>query len=179
MTDLELVRDHLTGSPSALEALIERHRGPLMGFFRGRVGEQRAEELHQELWARVERRLSGFDERAPFRALLWTAARRLVIDNHRRTEVRPKLVSLEVERASRQTPLSSLSHRELLAAIEAELDGMDPATAQVVRWRLTDNLTFKEIARKQDAKLNTVLSRMHRGVKQLRAALADHRMEAG
>ncbi|MCP4806863.1 MAG: sigma-70 family RNA polymerase sigma factor [Proteobacteria bacterium] len=149
-----------------------------MGFLRGRVGSERAEELHQELWARVERRLADFDGRAPFRALLWTAARRLVIDDHRRSEVRPKLVSLEVERASRQSPLSDLSHRQLLAAVERAMADLDPATAQVVRWRLSENLSFKEIAERQDAKLNTVLSRMHRGVKHLRVVLVDHK-EAG
>ncbi|HJN77600.1 MAG TPA: sigma-70 family RNA polymerase sigma factor [Myxococcota bacterium] len=181
MTDALLIADHLAGNPGALETLIARHRGPLMGFLRSRVGEQSAQDLHQELWTRVSRSLERYVDTGRFRAYLFTSARRLVIDHHRRGEARPKLVSLEVERAGRASPASDLAHRELLEAVEIALSELDPPTAEVVRMRLGENLSFKEIAAHQDARLNTVLSRMHRGLRRLRGALSEHSipLEAG
>lgn len=181
VTDAQLIADHLAGRPGALEALIARHRGPVMGFLRSRVGEETAQDLHQELWTRVSRSLERYVDTGRFRAFLFTSARRLVIDHHRRGEARPKLVSLEVERAGRTSPAADLAHRELLEAVEIALTELDPPTAEVVRLRLGENLSFKEIAAHQSAGLNTVLSRMHRGLKRLRVALSEHAapMEVG
>ena len=81
----------------------------------------------------------------------------------------------------RASPASDLAHRELLEAVEIALSELDPPTAEVVRMRLGENLSFKEIAAHQDARLNTVLSRMHRGLRRLRGALSEHSipLEAG
>jgi len=181
VTDAQLIADHLAGQPSALQALITRHKGPLMGYLRARVGEETAQELHQDLWAKVSKSLERYVDTGRFRAFLFTSARRLVIDHHRRGEARPTLVSLEVERAGRSSPASDLAHRQLLEAVELALAELDPATAEVVRMRLGENLSFKEIAARQDARVNTVLSRMHRGIRRLRVALSEHAapMEAG
>lgn len=181
VTDAQLIADHIAGRPGALQTLIQRHKGPLMGFLRARVGPESAQDLHQELWTRVSRSLDRYVDTGRFRAFLFTSARRLVIDHHRRSESRPQLVSLEVERAGRTSPASDLAHRQLLEAVQIALSELDPPTADVVRMRLGENLSFKEIAARQDTGVNTALSRMHRGLKSLRVALADHAvpMETG
>ena len=169
MTDASLITAHQCGDLTAFGKLIERHQAALMGFLRRRVGED-AEELHQELWARVSRNLDSYTDDGRFRAFLFTAARRLVIDHHRRRSVRPELVGVEEIRAAVR-PRDTAAARELVDAVESALSEMSAETAEVVRMRLAGGVPFAEIAAHQGAPLNTVLSRMHRGLKTLRVAL--------
>ena len=169
-TDAALIDAHLKGEPGALSSLMARHRPPLMGFFVRRVGDD-AEELLQETWSRVERSLDRYQDDGRFRAYLFAIARRLTIDHHRRKAARPHLISLEDPPPVSCDPNDLTGYRELLDAVEVGLAKMNPRTADVVRLRLTDQLTFAEIAEIQGAPLNTVLSCMHRGLKQLRREL--------
>jgi len=169
-TDATLIAAHRQGNPDALARLMARHRRPLMGFFVRRVGDD-AEELYQELWTRVERSLDRYTDDGRFRAYLFAAARRLTIDHHRRVMARPHLVSCEEPPPIRCDPADLTGYRELLDAVEIGLGKMNARTADVVRLRLTEQLTFAEIAEIQGAPLNTVLSCMHRGLKQLRREL--------
>ena len=169
-TDGVLIDAHLRGDPQALARLMARHRPPLMGFFVRRVGDD-AEELFQELWAKVDRNLDRYHEDGRFRAYLFAIARRLTIDHHRRRAARPHLISLEEPPPVPCEPADLTGYRELLDAVEVGLANMNPRTADVVRLRLTEQLTFVEIAEIQGAPLNTVLSCMHRGLKQLRREL--------
>jgi RNA polymerase sigma-70 factor (ECF subfamily) len=179
MNDASLIAAHRHGDPLAFGALIERHREALMGFLRRRVGDD-AEELHQELWVRMSRNLDRYQGSERFRAILYTAARRLVIDHRRRRAARPSLVLVDGpkrERLTMETPgFATVGHdpiarSELVDAVEEALATLPPRMAEVVRLRLTEDLSFAEIAERQGAPLNTVLTRMHRGLKKLRAEL--------
>jgi len=181
MTDAALISAHRQGDPRAFRALMERHRSALMGFLRPRVGDE-AEELHQELWVRVARNLENYNKTERFRAVLFTAARRLVIDHRRRRAVRPALIlsgdqtamDSRYQAAVRSDPIA---RAELIEAVEGALGTLPPQMAEVVRLRLTEDLTFAEIAARQGAPLNTVLTRMHRGLKKLRVELTRRGQE--
>lgn len=178
MTDAALITAHCQGDPLAFRTLMERHRAALLGFLRPRVG-QDAEELHQELWVRVARNLANYDKTERFRAVLFTAARRLVIDHRRRRSVRPALVFSGDQSAmdtrhrapQRTDPIARAELAELIVDVEESLLTLPPQMAEVVKMRLTEDLTFAEIAAHQGVPLNTVLTRMHRGLKKLRAEL--------
>lgn len=173
--DTALLTAWRDGDGHAFGALVERHRGPLMGFLGRRVG-QDAEELHQEVWTRVARATGiAFPDDARFRAYLYTTARHLVVDHHRRRSARPELVFPELPAQGAVVPTveSSIAWQRLWADVHAALDKLSPPTAEVVRLRLVEDLSFAQIAQRQGAPLNTVLGRMHRGLKDLRAALAD------
>lgn len=170
VTDAALIESYRCGDVRALGELMARHRGSLMGFFTNRVGDD-AEELHQELWTKVERNLDRYRDDGRFRAFLFAAARRLTIDHHRRRAARPRLVSCETMPAGSCEPDDLVGYRELLGAVEDTLEKMNPNTAAVLRLRLTQQLTFAEIAQMRGQPLNTVLSYMHRGLKQLRREL--------
>ena len=170
VTDAALIDSYRHGDATALGQLMARHKGSLMGFFTRRVGDD-AEELHQELWTKVERNLDRYRDDGRFRAFLFAAARRLTIDHHRRRSARPLLVSCETVPAGSCEPDDLAGYRELADAVEKTLGEMNPNTAAVVRLRLTEQLTFAEIAELRGQPLNTVLSYMHRGLKQLRCEL--------
>lgn len=169
-SDTALIDAYRHGNARALSDLMDRHKRSLMGLFGRRVGED-AEELYQELWNKVVRSLDRYRDDGRFRAFLFAAARRLIIDHYRRRAARPHLVGCDEPPELAIEPVDAVAYNELVDAVEAALAGMNPATAEVMRLRLYRQLTFAEIAQMQGAPLNTVLSCMHRGLKKLRREL--------
>jgi len=179
MSDALLVSAHKAGDSQAIGTLMDRHKDSLMGFLVNRVGRD-AEDLYQETWVRVSTRLESYDERGSFRSWLFQVARRLVIDHHRRSNARISTVSAGSETlegaAHFLQPDQEIGAAQMAAVFQQVLDAMEPTMAEVVRWRLFDNLTFKEIAMRQGVPLNTALGRMHRGLNQIRDALTQHQL---
>lgn len=163
-------------APAPIEARIGRHQAGILAFLRRRCPGH-AEELAQEVWLRVARADPDCPTDAAFRAYAFATARRLLIDHHRRRAARVRLVPLDGAtgpiRTSPDRPDHHAHAAEVLAVVEATLDGMKPELAQVFRWRTTEDAPFKELARRQDCSINTALGRMHQATKTIRAALTE------
>ena len=171
MNDAHLIAAHLSGDSRAMGLLIDRHHAPLMQFLWTRVGRD-AEDLQQEIWSRVSRALPKYKERGTFRAWLFQIARRQVVDHHRRSQSRIRVLFGSVpDRPALASPHDELAARQLSDAIHVALEALSPEVAIVVSLRLTQDITFKEIAEQQNIPLNTALGRMHRGLRQIRSRL--------
>lgn len=155
-----------------LDERIGRHHGELVAFLARRV-QGEAEELAQETWIRVAGAAPDCADERTFRAYVFTIARHLLIDHHRRRSARVSLVPLEggLDPAGGDTPEQTLAAGQTLAVVERALAAMATDTAEVFRLRLTGDLSFKEIAGRQGVPLNTALGRMHNATKKVRAAL--------
>lgn len=157
-----------------LETRVDRHREELVGFLARRLGNPAdAEELAQEVWVRVARAAPDCPDEASFRGYLFTVARRLLIDHHRRPHNRAALVGLDAPLPDHsRSPEGELEAGQVLEVVEAALGGLKPELAEVFRWRTTEDVSFQEIAARQGCGLNTALGRMHRATKTIAAALA-------
>ncbi len=179
MSDSVLIAAHRDGDLNAMGYLMDRHRSSLMGFLVNRVGGD-AEDLYQETWTRVSRRLDDYEDRGSFRSWLFQIARRLVIDHHRRSGARVQLVSNTEDTIpsgiDNARPDQAIEAAQVAQVFQEVVDDMDPEMAQVVQWRLFDDITFAEIARRQGVPLGTALGRMHRGLNKLRAALQENQL---
>lgn len=174
MDDATLINAHLHGDTHAMSQLMNRHRASLMGFLVNRVGTE-AEDLHQEVWARVSSALPEYSNNGTFTAWIFQIARRLVIDHYRRTNARIRMVFPEDPTVPSQIgsigPDADLQERQIADTLESSLAEMKPEIADVVRWRLFEQTPFKEIAQRQNVPLNTALGRMHSGLKKIRSSL--------
>lgn len=163
--------DTSVNAVATLETRFETHRDALLGFLRRRIGGELAEELAQETWMRVVRADPDMSDERAFRAFVFTVARRLLIDHHRTRSRRPVAVPLDGELPSPWGPEHQVRADQVLAVVDQELSAMKPELAEVFRWRMTRDLSFKEIAAMQSCSLNTALGRMHQATKRLAAAL--------
>lgn len=178
MSDARLVSAHKAGDRQAMAVLMERHRDSLMGFLINRVGRD-AEDLYQETWSKVSAKIDAYEERGSFRSWLFQVARRLVIDHHRRAAARITTVHPTQEPDAASTidqPDQQVAAAQIAAIFDQAVEEMEPKMAEVVRWRLLEGLSFKEIALRQGVPLNTALGRMHRGLKHIRTRLTDHEL---
>ena len=79
----------------------------------------------------------------------------------------------ELVASTRQSPVECLHNRDSSSAIEAALSALPPEVRVVTVLALINELSYRDIAWVTDCPVGTVMSRLSRGRRQLRAALAD------
>jgi RNA polymerase sigma-70 factor (ECF subfamily) len=178
-TDQELVNQYRRGHVEALDVLIERYRRLLFGFILSRTsGTGDADEVFQETWFRVIRKIGSYRERN-FRGWLVRIARNIIIDRARR---RKPDVSLDAEPTGGRTladvipgndpgPRRRIEANDLGKAIAAAVAGLPDEQQEVFLMRVEADLSFKEIAKAQRVSINTALARMQYALAKLRPLL--------
>ena len=139
-----------------------------------------AEDLTQEVFVRVFRSLSSYTP-GTFEGWLHRITTNLFLDQARRKS-KIRFDALADDADSRlpgrmPSPDAQMADRMLDDDIEAALADLPPEFRAAVVLCDIEGLSYEEIADVLDAKLGTVRSRIHRGRKMLRTALA-HRAPA-
>lgn len=163
-------------------AALFRHFAPrIKGFLvRGGTDEALAEDLAQETMAALWRRASSFDPaRAQVSTWLYTIARNLRIDHHRRT-AQGSVEPPDDWDPEQQPEDAHLTPDELLRAAQRErgvqqaLAELAPEQALVLRLSFFDEHPHGRIAQDLGIPLGTVKSRIRLAVTQLRRVLEQY-----
>jgi RNA polymerase sigma-70 factor (ECF subfamily) len=180
-TDKDLVKRYLDGQVVALEELVNKYRAPLFGYIIDMTqGGQDAEEVFQETWFRVIKKIKSY-KHGNFFGWLVRIARNIVIDRARKKK--PEL-TLDKENENGTTQLESLadaihnpaerlSDHQTGARIRKEVDMLPADQKEVFLMRTKLDLPFKEIARIQGTSINTSLARMQYALQKLRSVLEE------
>lgn len=174
-------------------ALISEH---LDGLFRTALRLTRnranAEDLLQETFLRAWRSFHTFKPGTNVRAWLYRILMNAHIDAYRRTTREPEIVdqddvdefylyskvqdSDEFRRAG--NPEEALLSQLMEADVVGALDGLPDAFRSVVVLADIEGFSYKEIAEILNIPIGTVMSRLHRGRRQLQAKLWDYARRA-
>lgn len=154
--------------PSALD-LFERHHLAVFRFFRRMgVGVDDAEDLTQEVFLRVVKAVSAYQDRNLERAWVFRIARNVRLDGWRARGRTPAPEAL----ADCEPAESSAQHAERLAIDEA-LGQLGQAEREAFVLREVGGLGYAEIADVAGATPDAIRSRIHRARLALREALAS------
>jgi RNA polymerase sigma-70 factor (ECF subfamily) len=154
---------------------------------------QDAEDLVQETYLKAYRAYDTFEEGSNLKAWLYKILHNSFINRYRARKRRPQETDLEdVEELylyRRLTGPESVSmatspEEELLASItdehvKAALESLPEQFRIAVYLADVEGFSYQEIADILDVPIGTVMSRLHRGRKQLQKALYDYALEAG
>jgi RNA polymerase sigma-70 factor (ECF subfamily) len=169
------------GDVKAFEILLDRYRWRIMGYLINSVRDRAiAEELYQETFLRVIRSAAAYRPKASFQTWIFTIARRLVIDTHRKRTAHAPMLSLNNEdddtRAFEEPPADPSGSRpdhhlhrsEIRRALKEALENMPPEQREMFLLREFSGLDFKTAARIAGCSVNTAKSRMRYALLKLR-----------
>jgi RNA polymerase sigma-70 factor (ECF subfamily) len=184
MNDLDHVSEQPTGwEPPSWEEVVAQHSGRVYRLAYRLTGNSHdAEDLTQEVFVRVFRSLSSYTP-GTFEGWLHRITTNLFLDQARR-KAKIRFDALAEDADQRlpgrvASPDSQVADAMLDADVEAALADLPPEFRAAVVLCDIEGLSYDEIADVLGVKLGTVRSRIHRGRKMLRSALAHRAPAAG
>ena len=188
-TDHQLLKHAAEGDFEAFDELVRRHERSLYAIAR-RITKNRAdaEDVVQQTFVSVLRRLRGFRGDSSFRTWASRIATNHAIDTLRKRAALPVLSTdrdgdgespsswPEPKRISRwrSSPEEMAQHRETLQLLEAALEELDDKYRLVFILRDIEGLTTRQTAEMLDISENNVRVRLIRARLMLRERLAEY-----
>ena len=180
--DGALLESYVSGNRRAAALLCERHKDALWRYVLRKLKDRDlAEECLQETFLRLLKQAGKLVSHPRLEAWLFSVARNVSVDLQRGLRSREASFSqlessgrpLRLADSASSLPEVRFSSRELSKAILRAIQGLPDAERKVFLLRTQAQLSFREIADRLEAPLNTVLSRMHRALKRVRRALGQ------
>lgn len=185
-SDEELMLGYADGDARAFEVLLRRHEKPVFNFIYRSVGRKDiAEELLQDVFLRVIRNASSYQQSAKFTTWLYTIARNICIDRSRKKGGKELSLDQPVGDDDKSTFLDHVVDGSSQMATDYDRDvfrqRLEQALAklpdeqrEVFVMREISDLKFREIAEILDIPVPTVKSRMRYALEALRGHLSEY-----
>lgn len=166
--------------PELLDLLIEQYQFRLFRYLLHlTASRERAEDFFQETWVRVLERGAQYDGKWKFEAWLFTIARNLVLDWHRRKKPESldslagpdEDATFDVKDEKSTSPLESYLNTEQREGMHASLGRIPAVYREVLVLRFQEEMQLEEIAGVLSTPVSTVKSRLYRGLESLRVAM--------
>lgn len=168
--DPNTIRAAAGGDHRAFEELVRGYQAQVWRFLRHMVGDAAlAEDLTQETFIRMYRKMDGFRFRSKFSTWVYQVARNTGIDALRSRKRRDRLV--EVLRPSRAVQPGP----ETRVEVEEAVAGLSPKLREAFLMIEVLGLTYRETATALDIPEGTAKTRVHLARRQLAAWLTEAR----
>jgi RNA polymerase sigma-70 factor (ECF subfamily) len=150
-----------------ISRLYQQHGGEVLTFLARRCTAEAAQDLLQETFLQVVRSADRLESVTMPRAWLFGIARNILALHFRRQ----KAVEPAIEVASGSAAEASEDRR--LPAMREAIAQLPPELRETLELRVTDELSYEEIAGVLGVPIGTVRSRLHNAVRRLRTTLTN------
>ena len=172
-SDEDLMKQVSRGSRPAFDELMQRYQQPLLNFFQRMGVIHDAEDMVQDSFIKLYQSRKRYKPTASFKTFLYTIARRVSIDRHRKKARRPEVEyddALETPHDFSRSPAGVAADRIDVAEALLKL----PETMRsVVILSVMEGLTMNETGEVLGIPEGTVKSRLFHALKRLREAIKD------
>lgn len=182
-SESQLVEETIKGDSQSFDILVGRFTKPIYNFtYRLTGNTQVAEDLTQETWIRVWKNLKKYKPEQSFKAWIFTIARNLTTDYHRKKKMIPFSNLGFDEDTPYETTIADqeILPDELLAQVqdthelEQLLEQLPAEYQSVLTLHYQEDMTFDEIGKVLDKPLNTVKSWHRRALIKLRELINEN-----
>lgn len=176
--DVVLVRDSLRGQKRAVETLVERMRciPRILAAKNRRLAQPLApaelEDLVQETLTAVWRKLPAYDGRARLETWAYSFCLLELLHTLRAKSRRPAHLADEHLLPAEARPPVDRGGGVDDERVHASLARLDPADADVLRLKLFEDCTFREVGQRLELPVNTVKTRYYRALAKMRGRLS-------
>lgn len=185
-TDDELIAAYLKGDNLSFDALLERYKQKLFSYILSTVHrEDLADDIFQDTFVKaiVCMRKGRYKMNGKFYSWLLCIAHNVIIDNFRyeqsveglnRSEINEHLYA---DNGLEGSPKEIEMEREnSLSQLNELIDQLPENQQEVLRMRVYENMSFKDIAEHTGTSVNTALGRMHYAVNNMKRMANDRRI---
>lgn len=180
--DAELIRNYVEGDESSLQRLIDRYQTRIFNFIYSKIYDKDlANDIFQDTFIKVIKTLKRgkYNEEGKFLPWVMRIAHNLIIDHFRKNKRMPRFDHpgefeifdiLEDDQLNAEKSIVKDQKENDLKLLIEEL----PADqCEVLKMRIYQDLSFKEIAYKTDVSINTALGRMRYALINLRKKIDE------
>lgn len=189
LDDRELVSLYIDGNEKAFEQLLMRHKEKMFRFIYLKVRDRDlAEDLFQETFVKIINtlKLGAYNEEGKFLPWAMRIAHNLVIDHFRRSS-KVRMIS---ESSSLKDDFNIFSvlandsknvqeqwvYDELEQQMVELIEHLPENQKDILKMRIFQDLSFKDIAELEDISINTALGRMRYALINLRKLIEKHQL---
>ena len=186
-TDETLVRLYENGNDEAFDVLLDRYQKTVYGFILTLVCDvPTADDIFQETFykAIVGIRSHRYTETGRFQSWLIRIANNLIVDRHRRQEpIIDVATSQDKERLFNREDLAqgniedNYHNEQTIVEIQEMISRLPEPQQEVVKLRIYEKKSFKEIAQMTNCSINTALGRMRYATINLRRMAVRHNLD--
>jgi RNA polymerase sigma-70 factor (ECF subfamily) len=170
-SQLDLARRARRGDAAAFDQLVLRFQRPVLRFCWRLLRSPDAEDLAQDTFVRAFVHFERFDPERPVLPWLIAIARRLCLDVLRRRKVTAGLEALPVSDQTVPSAEREASAREELGRLDRALDALAEGPREAIVLFHIEEMSYRDIAAALEVPVGTVMTWLHRGRAQLKAAL--------
>lgn len=181
-SDEDLMRAYQSGDSLAFEVLYRRHAGKVYSYLLKRVKRrEEVDEIFQAAFTKFHQARGSYDPAYPVLQWLFVIARTTLLDHQRKAWRLSELTSDaplddvmdRVADPSQDPRVPTLTGEKEMAALEA----LPEAQRKAVAWRVLDEESYEEIAKRLSRSQESVRQIVSRALRQLRLAVGPHGSE--
>lgn len=181
--DAELVSNYINGDENALAVLIGRHKQKIYSFIYSKVYDKDVtEDIFQDTFIKVIRtlKLGKYNEEGKFLPWVMRIAHNLVIDYFRKNNRMPKFDNagefsiFSVLSDSSLNAEKSMIKNQVESDVRRIIEELPEDQKQVLKMRIYQEMSFKEISERTGVSINTALGRMRYALINMRKVIEQN-----
>lgn len=185
LSDAVLIKNYINGDENALSILIKNHQSKIYGFIYSKIPDRDVcDDVFQDTFVKVIRTLksNSYNEEGKFLPWVMRIAHNLVIDHFRRNKKMPMLRETEefsifsILSDDCQTIESTIINEQVETDLRKLVNELPEEQKEVLKMRLYQDLSFKEISELTGVSINTALGRMRYAVLNIRKIIEKHQI---
>ena len=183
LSDAQLVSKYISGDENSLSILINRHQSRLYAFIFSKIQDRDAtEDVFQDTFIKVINTLKRgkYNEQGKFLPWVMRISHNLIIDYFRKNKRLPKFKNkgdfdiFSVLFDESPNAENKIVKSQITDHLRILLEELPEDQKMVIKMRIYQDMSFKEISENTNVSINTALGRMRYGLINLRKMIDNH-----
>lgn len=187
--DRQLVSLYIEGQEKAFEVLLNRHKNKIYNYIFMKIRDEAlSQDIFQETFIKIIKTLKkgAYNEEGKFLPWAMRIAHNLMIDHFRKTN-KVRMISESSSRSEDYNIFDMLElqdnniedeimHNELVSQMVELIDHLPDSQRDILQMRIFKEMSFKDIAKKENVSINTALGRMRYALINIRKLIEKHKL---